>query len=216
MKTIYAISGLGMDKEAFAKLDLCGYKMVYVEWLKPDVNESFEAYTLRLANHYSIPQKGAYVIGLSLGGMCLVELAKQYNFEKVVLISTIKTKYELPAIYRLSKYFPLYKLLPDKKLTFSKLFLNWFFTSDNKEEKVVLRKVINEIDPTFLKWGMHNIINWNNEKLPTDFLHIHGQKDRIFPIRKIKYVMRIREGGHILTVNSATALSYHIKRYLDR
>lgn len=214
MQTIYAFSGLGADSRAFANLDLSGYTVVHIDWLLPNSRESLSDYVLRLAEKYSIPKQGAFVIGISFGGMCLSTLAKTYDFAKIVFISTAKTKYELPRSYRFSKYIPLYKLIPAQQLTKSNAILAWLFSAKTSVEKQLLKEIIEGSNPTFLKWAINCIIHWDNTVIPTNFFHIHGDEDRIIPISNVKYMMRIRNGGHLMALNKAEELSLHIRKYL--
>lgn len=214
MNTVYAFSGLGADKRAFEKLDLTGLNIIHLEWITPDRNESLESYSARLADYYTIPKRGAKVIGLSFGGMCVSELAKAYDFEKVILISTAKTKYELPRSYRLSKFLPLYKLIPEKQLTKPNAFLNWLFMAQSKAEKQILCEIIKDTNPLFLKWALHSIIHWQNTIIPKNYLHIHGDKDRIIPIANVDYTIAVKNGGHLMVLNHADELSAYIRRFL--
>jgi len=213
MQKIYAFSGLGADKRVFSKLDFSGYEVIYIGWLLPEVGETLSDYALRLALYYQIPAKGAFVIGVSFGGMCIAELAKTYDFKKIVFVSTAKTKYELPKLYRLSTYFPIYKFIPEKVLNTHTILLNWLFTINTKAEKELLKEIMEDSDPTFLKWAMQAIVGWKNEKIPKDFLHLHGCCDRIIPINCVKDAIPTAKAGHFMIWSKAEQLSVYIRKY---
>src|SRR6478735_7166036 len=104
---VYFLSGLGADKTVFQFLDLDFCEPVFVEWIAPHKNESLPDYALRLTNYYHIPEN-AFVTGLSFGGMLTTEIAKKYPTTKAILISSAKTKYEMPPFYRMGKYFSMH------------------------------------------------------------------------------------------------------------
>lgn len=214
MKKIYAFSGLGADSRAFAKLDLSGFEVIHIEWLQPNANETLATYVRRLAEHYNIPVKGAHLIGLSFGGICVTELSKCYDIEKAVLISTAKTKYELPRLYRMSRFFNIYKLFPNKKIVKLHSLFNWLFGVKDEESKRIFLDILESTDPIFLNWAVKSVVTWRNEDLPKEFFHIHGDKDKILPFHNINYVMRIRSGGHLLILDRADEISVHMRKYL--
>ncbi len=103
---IFFLSGLGADKTVFQFLDLRPYETVFINWIPPIKNEPLRDYALRLKDSF-IPDD-AILVGLSFGGMLATEIAKEYPLIKTFLISSSKTKFELPAYYRTGKYFPLH------------------------------------------------------------------------------------------------------------
>ena len=213
MQKIYAFSGLGADKRAFSKLDFSGFEVVYIDWIEPRTSEGFESYVYRLAEHYQVPKQGAYVIGVSFGGICIAELAKFYDFKKIVLISSAKTKSELPKLYKLSKLIPFHKWIPEKQGNRVTFIHYWLFGAQTMEEKEILAEIIQDTDVHFLKWAMDKIVHWENTTGPKNCLHIHGNADRIIPIRNVDYSIKIERGGHLMVWNKAAEISFHILNY---
>ena len=95
MQTIYCISGLGANEKVFQFLDLSFAKPVFIKWLFPLKNETLPQYALRLKEDF-IDEPDPIIIGLSLGGMIAVEIAKTIPSARVILISSAKTKKENP------------------------------------------------------------------------------------------------------------------------
>src|SRR5919198_557839 len=93
---VFFLSGLGADKTVFQFLDLSYCQPVFIDWLPPEKNEPLQEYALRLKDKF-IPDD-AMIVGLSFGGMLATEIAKQYPSVKPTLISSAKTKSELPKI----------------------------------------------------------------------------------------------------------------------
>lgn len=204
---VYAFSGLGADARAFAGLKLPGYELIHVEWLKPLPAEVLASYVLRLAQHAGIPKVGAFVIGLSFGGICAAELAKSYSFKKLLLLSSAKTKKELPSIFSLAKIVPLHRLIPGKFLTRPSKLLYSLFGVQEIADKELLAAIIRDTDPEFLKWAIQAMLQWENTIKPANCLHIHGDKDRLMPINRIDYTLKIEDAGHFMILNRAAEIS---------
>src|SRR4051794_35905388 len=93
-KNIYCISGLGADERAFERLKIAGCSLHFVDRIPPLPNETLFSYAGRMSER--ITEISPVVIGLSFGGMIAIEMAKQIPIEKLILISSVKTRNEIP------------------------------------------------------------------------------------------------------------------------
>lgn len=211
---IYLISGLGADESIFAKLDLSDFDSVHIPWIHPLKNESIESYAIRLSN--AIPEENPWVMGLSFGGMVGVEILKQRKGGTLILISSAKTKYELPQLYRYAGKMKLDRILPAKWLKCSGFWVYWLFGVESPEEKIMLKKILKGTDELFLKWAIGSILNWKNQTLPNRCFHIHGTKDRILSIRNINDCHPIEGGGHSMVYSRAEVISEWLKEILKK
>lgn len=109
-KELYIFSGLGADERVFQRLDFSGFSVTFIKWIIPQDKETIENYASRLLDQ--IKTKKATLIGLSFGGIMAVEVAKQIEVEKVILIASTKTKKEIPFYYRFAGLLGLQKILP--------------------------------------------------------------------------------------------------------
>jgi esterase/lipase len=109
---IYIFSGLGADERVFINLDFSDYKYHFINWIPPLSNESIEGYAKRISNQINTPNP--IIIGLSFGGMISIEIAKQMNTHKVILISSAKTSNDIPLLYRIIGAFRIHKIMPYK------------------------------------------------------------------------------------------------------
>lgn len=211
-KELYIFSGLGADERVFQQLDFSGLSTHFIEWEVPDKDETIEEYAARLLNQVKSPSP--ILIGLSFGGMIAVEVAKQIDAGKVLLIASAKTKEEIPFYYRLAGKLGLHKLLPTRLLKKSNFVTNWFFGTTSAHEKELLKQVLIDTDPRFLKWAIDKIVRWANRVRPDKLIHIHGTKDRILPLRFVTCDLKIEHGGHLMTLNKADELTEIIKQQL--
>ncbi len=212
MKQIYILSGLGADERVFSKLDLSKYSTTFIKWEIPSMNESIEDYATRLVLQIKTPNP--ILIGLSFGGIIAMEIAKQIDTEKVILISSAKTYKEIPFYYRLLGKIGIHKLIPNQLLKSANLTTYWFFGLRNKEDKELLRIVLEETDAGFLKWAMDRIANWKNHHVPQNCVHIHGKADRILPEYFVQAEYIIEGGGHLMVLNQAKEVEKAIQEVL--
>jgi pimeloyl-ACP methyl ester carboxylesterase len=213
IKNIYIFSGLGADERVFQRLDFSDFSVTYIEWITPTVKESFEDYTSRIIEQIKTPKP--ILIGLSFGGMTAIEVAKQIETEKVILISSAKTRKEIPFYFRLVGKIGLHKLLPSKLLKNPNRFTNWFFGATSTFDKQLLKQILVDTDPTYLKWALDKIVSWENETKISNSYNIHGTKDRILPIRYVSCNKKIKKGGHFMILNKADELNEILHQQLN-
>ena len=205
MKNVYFFSGLGADERVFQYLDLSFCNPVFIKWNLPHNNESIENYALRLTEQ--INEKNPILVGVSFGGMIAVEVAKIIKPKKIFLISSVKTIFEIPLYYRLAGKINVHKFIPAVFLQKVKSINNFLFDVSSIEEKELLDKIITETNPDFLKWAMDKIVNWKNEFIPDNLIHIHGTNDKILPYRFVKSDYNIQSAGHFMIVKQAKEIS---------
>ena len=137
---IYIFSGLGADERVFQKLDFTGLTITFIYWEMPKEKETIEDYATRLLSQ--IKTTKPTLIGLSFGGIMAVEVAKQIETEKVILIASVKTKTEIPFYYRLAGQIKIHRLLPTRLLKKSNFITNWFFGVSSTFDKQLLKTIL--------------------------------------------------------------------------
>lgn len=211
-KTVYLFSGLGADSRAFQALELPGYNKVFIEWVPPGHKESMAQYARRLTSQILTPEP--ILIGLSFGGMMAVEVAKQIPTDKIVLISSAKTRSDLAAGSSLFFKWKLYKVIPGSLLRRPNIMVNNLFGAETASDKQLLGEILEDTDVPFFRWAMDNIVNWDNETIPPHLIHIHGTADKIIPYSGVKADYSIEGGGHLMILNRADIISKIILDYL--
>ncbi|MDQ3047106.1 MAG: alpha/beta hydrolase [Bacteroidota bacterium] len=212
-KAVYIFSGLGADERVFQKLDLSGLQPTFIQWIEPCASEPIEHYASRLL--MQITEDKPILIGLSFGGIMAVEIAKQISTKKVILISSAKTKSEIPFYFRIAGIFRIHKLMPTSFLRNSNAITNWIFGAQSDFDKLLLKQILVDTSPVFLKWAIDKIARWSNEISPKNVFHIHGSKDRVLPFRFVNCDLKINEGGHLMILNKAEELSVILRLILN-
>lgn len=212
MKKIYVLSGLGADKRVFKYLDFSDYEVTFIDWIIPIYSEKIEDYAKRLSN--VITCQKPIIVGLSFGGMMAVEVGRLLETEKIIVIASAKTKNEIPFYYKLAGTLKLHKLLPTKLMKQANFFSYWLFGVSSKEDKKLLTEILHDTDEVFLKWAINTIVTWKNNFVPINTKHIHGTLDRILPIEFVKCDIRIKSGGHFMTINKFDELNIEINKLI--
>jgi pimeloyl-ACP methyl ester carboxylesterase len=210
MKDLFLFSGLGADQRVFEFLDLAQYKLHHIQWIPPLKHEPIESYAKRILTQITIDKP--VLIGVSFGGMMAIEVAKLIPTEKVILISSARTRSDLPVYYRLAGRLRLQKLVPRALLKKTNPLLFWLFGTESKQEKDLLRSIIRDTDINFLQWAIDKIVTWQNKDVVKNTISVYGTKDRLLPSREGDH--RIDKGGHLMIVNRAVKISGIIKQLL--
>ncbi len=210
MKEVYILSGLGADERVFKSIDFSQQKVTFIKWIVPDPDESIKNYSKRLT--VQIHSSRPILIGLSFGGMMAIEIAKHLEVERIILISSSKTKTEIPFYFRWIGILQIHRLIPASLLKKSNFLTNWFFGAADEDESKILKNILRETDTTFLKWAIDKIVNWKNNTVPQNLIHIHGTADRVLPLTNCDF--KIEGGGHLMILSKANEISNLLQRIL--
>ena len=185
----------------FQNFSFEGYNVIHIDWIFPLENENLQNYALRISKN--IKDENAILIGLSFGGILSVEISKIKKFKKVFLLSSAKTKFEIPFYYRVLGKLNLLKIIPNSILKRVNYLTYLVFGAKTNFEKNLLKDIIKNTDKHFLKWALHQIMNWKNENYSENIVHIQGDSDLILPHNFIKYDYLIKGGTHFMTLNQS-------------
>jgi len=211
-KNIYCISGLGADERAFDRLDVGGYSLRHLNWISPLPNENLSSYARRMLN--DVKENNPVILGLSFGGMIAIEMAKQIATEKLILISTVKTYAEIPNWMRMAGILRLNRLIPIKPNRFTEKADDRRMGIETKEEKNFVDHYRKNADQQYVSWAVNQILNWKNTWVPSNAFHIHGEKDKMFPLKNIHANYIVKNGTHIMILNKADEISAYIEQIL--
>lgn len=209
-KDLYLISGLGADKRVFDYLDLDGFKLNHIEWIKPLKDEKIQSYSKRLLQQVKTGRPT--VIGVSFGGMIGIEMAKHVEIDKLILISSVKRKEDIPFRYRLAGNLWMNKLIPAPLYRKTNFLVYWLFGVTKKKEKELLTAIMDDADNDFVDWATNAIVTWDNDEQVPNIITVHGTADRIFPFKEADY--KVEKGGHLMIVTKADEVSRIIRGIL--
>ncbi len=205
---IYFVPGLGANSRIFEYLELPEehYELHYLDWLVPTgIDESIGSYAQRMCDQ--IKHKNPVLIGVSFGGVMVQEMSKLIPVQKTIIISSVKSKAELPKRLRLARATKAYKLFPTKSISNIEAYEKYAFSGFTKKRVALYKKYMSMNDQVYLPWAIHNVLHWNQEQANEEVLHIHGSADGVFPIKHIKNSLIIDGGTHTMILNKAKKIS---------
>lgn len=215
---LHFLPGLGFDYRIFQNLDLTDLECIYLYWIDPlNEKESLVSYAKRLSEQIEVNDAQTILIGHSLGGILSLEISKILAVEKVILISSIRSRKELPIHFkvvhplRLDRFFT--KRIGQKTLSL------WGKRYDyvSKEEQTLFKSMIDQQSNLYLQWALRQLSLWNPKgNFPTNIVQIHGNHDRTFPSKLIRQAdFIVKGGGHFMVYKEAIALNSILKTVLQ-
>jgi pimeloyl-ACP methyl ester carboxylesterase len=211
---VYFISGLAADSRVFVHIRLpLGYEIVHLNWISPHKYESLSEYAIRLGEKINTSEPFA-LVGLSMGGMIATEIAKKHPPVALILLCSVPTHTHMPAYFQWAYLLRLHKLVPVAALKLASR-LKRGFTADNYSDQLLIKQIIQESDPVFIRWAIHAILSWKNDTIPQRLWHIHGSKDGILPMRYTKPTHQVAGGNHLMIMSKAAELNLFLKEVLE-
>jgi pimeloyl-ACP methyl ester carboxylesterase len=204
---VYFISGLGADRRAFEKIALPDrYVIHYLDWIKNKRGETLSEYAKRLAASIDTTRPFA-LVGLSMGGMIASAMTQFLTPSKTILISSVGCTDEFPPLLKLARLTKVYQLIPAFLFHRPNVFAYWAFGAKSRNEKRIMNHIITNSDAGFVKWSIGAILSWNNKTRPKNLFHIHGDKDKILPIRYTRPDVVVKNGSHFMVWTKAGEVS---------
>ena len=210
---VYFISGLGADKTVFQLLDLQYCEPVFIDWITPFKHETLQQYALRLKKEKGM-EDDAIIVGLSFGGMLATEIAKAFPKARIIILSSAKTKNEIPALYRVGNYVPMYQWLPNGLQKYFMRSYEKMFGVTSTQGKEIYQALIKNADISFNNWAVWALLHWDNMQVPTNLVHVHGTNDKILYYKNVHCDITVANGGHLMVMEQAAEISAMLKKLI--
>jgi pimeloyl-ACP methyl ester carboxylesterase len=220
MKT-YFISGIGADYRLFTHVRLPkGYEAAYIHWIPPQPAENtttqpaetLPAYARRLAAQIDTTQPFV-LIGLSLGGIMAVEIAKTFSPVCTIIISSVPQSTQMPPYFSLAHRLHLTKAASPFLMKFLAS-AKHRLTMKSRDNWKIMREVIWSGDDQFITWAIDAVLQWENSTVPQPLYHIHGTRDEVFPIGRTRPTHIIPKGGHMMVMNQPGSINDLLEKLL--
>ena len=186
-----------------------GYELVYLPWLTPQPGETIQGYAARMC--LPITEEKPVLIGLSFGGMISIEIAKLIDTHKIILLSSIHSKAQMPRWMRVAGKLKLNRLIPMRPYKILESLQNKRMGVTSLAEKELVNQYRKNTSQVYIDWAINEILNWDNEWQPANMYHIHGDNDKIFPIQKLSPTHIVKGAGHMMVFNKAAAVNECLK-----
>jgi len=212
------IPGLGYDCRIFEHLDLSGHEIECLNWIEPKTKETIHNYALRLFSEIKESSEKTILIGHSLGGIVSQEIASIHNIEKIILISSIKSRKELPLYFKLVKPFRFDKFFTKQICIKTVKFWGKSHGFETGVEKDLFKSMVSKYSNNYLQWALRALSSWQEPKVlnQTDIVHIHGTNDKTLPYKLVSQPnFTIQNGSHICVYKKTKQLSKIIKSIIN-
>ncbi|RNL74423.1 alpha/beta hydrolase [Sinomicrobium pectinilyticum] len=212
---VYFMPGMAASPLIFENIRLPEdrFEIHYLEWMLPLENESLKNYALRMCVH--IKHEAPVLIGVSFGGMLVQEMVAYVNPRKVIIISSVKCREELPAKMLFARYTRAYKLLPTGLINNVELLAKYAFGEAVTKRIQLYEKYLSVRNKKYIDWAIDAIVCWDRDEILPGIIHIHGDKDPVFPIARIKDCIRIDKGTHIMIINRYKWFNEHLSSLIE-
>ncbi|MBM1107601.1 alpha/beta hydrolase [Aurantibacter crassamenti] len=207
---IYCVPGLAASTSIFEyiKLPIEKFEIHLLKWFVPTPNMTLAAYAQEL--NKSIIHENVVLIGVSFGGILVQEMAKYKKVKKVIIISSVKTSDELPKKMRFASLISAHKLLPTSLVNNVEFMAKYAFGDAVTKRLHLYEKYLDVRDTTYLNWAIDQMVNWRQKEPPENIVHIHGDKDPVFPIERIKNCISVENGTHTMIIHRAKWFNEHL------
>ena len=214
LPTIYLLPGQGADHRLFSKFDFPSHKVVHIKYHIPEKGTMMKEYAKQLSSQINTSEK-FILIGTSIGGMLSSEMSEFLNPEKIIVISSAKSKNELPGRYNFQKKIPIYKLVIPSVARWGAMIMQPIVEPDRKKDKEIFKSMLRDKNKHYMKRSIAMIIEWEKETYNDDIIHIHGNKDSTVPIKNVNYDYLINKGSHMMTLTRGHELNELIISILE-
>jgi len=189
------------------------YIIHHLSWIQPNQNEALSAYALRMCDRIEVPNP--ILLGVSFGGVLVKEMAKHIVVDKVVLVSSIKTNKELPLQMKMAKKTNAHKLLPTQWINSLDALALFAFGKGIQKRLELYQKYLSERNPHYLSWAIDALVQWDQEIVLENIIHIQGEKDTVFPIKNLLPPFHKIEGGHAAIITHARWFNRELPQLLE-
>lgn len=211
--SVFFMPGMAANSKIFEFIKLPkNFKLHYLEWYQPEANDDLSSYVNRLSK--KIHGQNIILVGQSFGGIIVQEISKIINVKKVVIVSSVKSRHELPLMMQLSKKTKAYKLLPLNWIDDFESLVTFVFGPMIKKRISLYRKYLSFRDENYLKWAIHQIVNWEQNKPDKNTIHIHGTHDLVFPSIYIKNAIFVKGGNHAMILRKASWFNENLPKLI--
>ncbi len=200
---VYFMPGMAANPSIFRHIKLPEeqFEQHLLEWFVPKKNMSLSDYASEMCQR--IHHENSVLVGVSFGGMLVQEMAKHTSVKKVIVVSSVKHESELPKKMLFAKYTKVHKLLPTGIVNNVELLAKYAFGETITNRLALYEEYLSLRDKNYLDWSIDQIVNWKQGYCPDCLVHIHGEKDSVFPIKNIEDCIPVKNGTHTMIIHRA-------------
>ena len=198
---VYFMPGLAASSSIFERIVLPteSFEVILLDWVQPKKDETLVSYAQRMAQ--KVVHENAVLIGVSFGGILVQEMTAFLNLKKLIIISSVKTRDEMPRRIKFAKTTNAYKLLPTSLLNNVEKLIKYSFGNVINQKLKLYEKFLHLRNKEYLDWAIEQVVCWDRSVPDPKVIHIHGDLDEVFPAKNINSFIPIKGGTHIMILN---------------
>ena len=210
---LYCMPGMAASPKIFEFISLPKpIKIHLLSWIPPLKDEPLTDYAIRMCER--VTQTNPILLGVSFGGVLVQEMSKYLPGCQVVIVSSIKSKDELPLSMKMAKKTNAHKLLPMQWINNLDNLSLFVFGDGIKKRLALYQKYLSERNPDYLSWAIDSLVNWDKTEVLKNIIHIHGEKDTVFPIKNLSHPFIKIKGGHAAIITQAHWFNKELSKIL--
>ncbi len=211
---VYLMPGMAANPTIFEYIELpeSQFEIHWLEWFIPEHGESLSDYAKRMCAKVKHPNP--VLLGVSFGGILVQEMSRHIPLRKLIVVSSVKTKNELPNRMKIARKTKAYKLVPTKLLGNVDLLAKYAFGDTVTKRVELYRKYLSVNNKQYLDWAIKQVVCWEQEEAIPDTIHIHGEKDLVFPHRHLENCITVKGGSHIMIINKYKWFNENLPRII--
>lgn len=211
---VYCMPGLAANPSIFEKIELPEdrFRIHWLDWLLPKHKESLTEYSHRLCE--KVKHENPVLIGVSFGGVIVQEMAQLIKVRRVIIISSVKSEKELPRRMKFARITKVFKILPTSLARHVDAFEKLAVGDFAKKRAKLYKKYLSITDIRYLDWAIEKMVCWDRAEPWPGIVHIHGDKDEIFPYKYIENCITVPGGTHVMIINRFRWFNEHLEEII--
>ena len=207
--------GMAASPKIFEYLKLPkNFEIHLLSWIPPLKDEPLTNYAKRMCQR--VVHKNPILLGVSFGGILVQEMAKHIFVKKIIIISSLKAKEELPLPMIVAKRTNVHKLLPTKLIENIEYLTIFAFGKGIKKRVALYQKYLSERNSEYLNWAINALVNWDQNKFSDKLIHIHGDSDTVFPVKNLINPYFKIKGGHAVIITESIWFNRELPAMLQK
>lgn len=211
---VYFMPGLAASIAIFERIKLpdSEFEMFFLEWEIPLEKETLQDYAKRMTG--KIKHEKPVLIGVSFGGILVQEMAAFIATRSVIIISSVKSNLEFPKRMTIAGNTKVYKLLPVGLVQNIESLAKFSFGKKVNERLKLYNKFLSVRDKRYLDWAIEQVLLWDRTIVDRDVIHIHGDADDVFPIKRISNCIVVNGGTHVMILMKSKWLNANLPKII--
>lgn len=208
---IHLITGFGLDKRAFAPLDLPPERFVLYDLIPPLPRETLKEHALRMAEGMALASgfgPGDVIGGISFGGMLALEMAKSLKPKGLVLIASSTHPRHIRKRFLIWSHVAPYA--PDFLIKRVFALIPWVLKRQNMltpEGQSLLNDIMTAFPADFLRGFPPKIRKWEGCPPAVKLRQIHSEGDWLIRLNgKPEDLTVVKGRNHLITVSHPEAV----------